>query len=350
MPKSSEPDTQGVHMWPIAIFAAVFIGCVALIVRSLDSGFLAKDRPADHRSGDRSAKYTPAISHVYQVNNTPNLATSNYAPPPPAPTIHVESVPPLPGPARETIPFVATQGEILTEKAPLADKPVDTGWRTSVMAEAPVTAYDDVPPLFPQSESTGTEWYFRGNDQVQTGPIREADFKRKIASGDIGNETFVWTKAFGREWKRLSEVHGLFDDNLPPPLPVRRPEVSGFAAWCVALFPIIHATIIAALHFHGGISDPFGNALATSAVYYAGILVFIGWDMALMKSAGYTQITSKFAIGILMFTLVLAPVTPAFYLSYRTSFTGETNTKNIVAVIMLAIYVLLYVVSLILNV
>lgn len=63
-----------------------------------------------------------------------------------------------------------------------------------------------------------SDWYYEKNGE-RSGPICADELKAMLASGAISLTNLVWTAAFGREWKRLS------DTELAPPQTVLPPQL-----------------------------------------------------------------------------------------------------------------------------
>lgn len=99
----------------------------------------------------------------------------------------------------------------------------------------------------PATESKTPAWYYATADRANNGPVSGEELRQLLKSGVIVPNTLVWNKEFGKTWKPIRDTELAFSENSPPPLPGA--ALQNWAAWTIALAPLITAVITIILVF-----------------------------------------------------------------------------------------------------
>ena len=131
-----------------------------------------------------------------------------------------------------------------------------------------------------------TEWYYEQAGS-RRGPMDEAAMLAAYQSGNVGENTLVWNKEFGADWRKMRDSGLLMVEDIGPPrLPPS--HVNNNWAWLIALIPLVG---YASERLFAGI-DPvayelYDSSKSSSYVYAA---IYIGLcliDSKAIESSGY---------------------------------------------------------------
>jgi hypothetical protein len=174
-----------------------------------------------------------------------------------------------------------------------------------------MTSSEDEPtPPATGSQSTDAIWYYEKNGMQPVGPVSEDSIKLLLDAKTIHNNTRVWTKAFGNEWKAIKDTDLYYSGDGPPPLATE--EVNNIAAWLIAITPLLGVIL----------SVPF---VATSASVLIGIdsLLYIGLfiiDQTFIKRSGRDPFDIWNVVPIILLAILFVPA----YLYNRAERTGQS--------------------------
>lgn len=125
------------------------------------------------------------------------------------------------------------------------------------------------------------EWYFE-HEGTRQGPVTIEALRARFLDQTAKPDTLVWTPSFGPTWKPATQVEAMTGAGaVPPPLPPRRPKVSSFWAWVIAVVPIIGAGIQLVVTADG--ADPKLLAV-TPFLYFVAYTALSAFDSSLIRS------------------------------------------------------------------
>ena len=87
-------------------------------------------------------------------------------------------------------------------------------------------------------------WYFTGGDGQRVGPVEADSLRDMIRRKAIDGSAYVWTAAFGPDWRQLSTTDLWQEMGGTPALPTNM--IDSKAIWLLAVMPVIYVVAKAA--------------------------------------------------------------------------------------------------------
>lgn len=159
---------------------------------------------------------------------------------------------------------------------------------------------------------TKADWfYIVGGERL--GPVAFSDLKALYEDGELSERTLVWTKDFADDWKRISEVTDIREDNEPPLVPTT--EIPNRWLYMLVAVPLVMSLVEAGTTEAGleGFSAADLPGLAFMLFFLANT-IFALLDQNAVERSGRKDAVN----GLLGWILFLVPV----YIYLRSKRTG----------------------------
>ena len=160
------------------------------------------------------------------------------------------------------------------------------------------------------SQSTDAIWYYEKIGKQPVGPVTEESIKLLLEAKTIHQNTRVWNKAFGKEWKAIKDTDLYCGGDGPPPLPTE--EINNIAAWLIAVTPLLG--IIFSIIFW--MTSP-GALIVIGFILYIGLFIL---DQNFIKRSGKEPFPIWNIAPIILFAILFVPA----YLYNRAERTGQS--------------------------